>query len=346
MEKILAFQPKHNFVPESYILPPSTRPRLNISSPPSHLIPVIDVGQHMDRARIVKSVLEASQEFGFFQLINHGIPDELMKEVMEVAVEFFELPREEKSRFCEGGGEDEVSRMSCKLATSLDYEKEQVHFWRDVLRLLCHPIQTHLHSWPHNPPRYREVVGEYVRRVRELSMWVLETISEGLGLQFGYFGNDQLTQVQMMSVNNYPPCPNPSLTLGVPKHSDASLLTVLLQGKVDGLQVLLKDGQWLGVQPIPNALVVNIGNVLQVISNGRLRSAIHRVVTNKELARTTVVYFTNPTNDCWIEPAKALIDDETHPQIYRGSIYKDIRDATVAGAHTGQDPLDFFKIRY
>ncbi|CAN1143624.1 Hyoscyamine 6-dioxygenase [Linum perenne] len=244
-----------------------------------------------------------------------------MKEVMEVSAEFFELPTEEKSKFC-GGDEVDVSRMSCKLSTSLDYENEEVHFWRDVLRLLCHPIETHA----------QEVVGEYARKVRELSLWVLEMLSEGLGLELGYFG-EGLAQVQMMSVNNYPPCPNPRLTLGVPKHS----------GKVNGLQVLLKDGKWVGVQPLPNALVVNIGNVLQVISNGRLKSAVHRVVTNRELARTTVVCFTNPTIDCLIEPAKALID-ETHPQLYRASIYKDIRDATVADAHTGKEPLDFFKI--
>ncbi|CAN1804523.1 Flavanone 3-dioxygenase 2 [Linum perenne] len=181
---------------------------------------------------------------------------------MEVAAEFFELPTEEKSKFC-GGDEVDVSRMSCKLSTSLDYENEEVHFWRDVLRLLCHPVGTHIDVVLFD----REVVGEYARKVRELSLWVLEMLSEGLGLELGYFG-DGLAQVQMMSINNYPPCPNPRLTLGVPKHSDASLLTVLLQGKVNGLQVLLKDGKWVGVQPLPNALVVNIGNVLQVtISN-------------------------------------------------------------------------------
>ncbi|CAN1804524.1 Protein DMR6-LIKE OXYGENASE 1 [Linum perenne] len=168
-----------------------------------------------------------------------------MKEVMEVAAEFFELPTEEKSKFC-GGDEVDVSRMSCKLSTSLEF----AHTYEIDVVLFD-----------------REVVGEYARKVRELSLWVLEMLSEGLGLELGYFG-DGLAQVQMMSINNYPPCPNPRLTLGVPKHSDASLLTVLLQGKVNGLQVLLKDGKWVGVQPLPNALVVNIGNVLQVtISN-------------------------------------------------------------------------------
>ncbi|CAN1143621.1 Flavanone 3-dioxygenase 2 [Linum perenne] len=164
-----------------------------------------------------------------------------MKEVMEVSAEFFELPTEEKSKFC-GGDEVDVSRMSCKLSTT---------------RVCSHMRSIDVVLFD------REVVGEYARKVRELSLWVLEMLSEGLGLELGYFG-EGLAQVQMMSVNNYPPCPNPRLTLGVPKHSDASLLTVLLQGKVNGLQVLLKDGKWVGVQPLPNALVVNIGNVLQV----------------------------------------------------------------------------------
>ena len=65
-----------------------------------------------------------------------------------------------------------------------------------------------------------------------------------------------------MSIGHYPPCPDPSLTLGLPKHSDINLITLLLQ-EMEGLQVL-KDGQWLAIKPLPNAFVVNIGHTLQV----------------------------------------------------------------------------------
>ena len=107
-------------------------------------------------------------------------------------------------------------------------------------------------------------MGGYSVEVRKLSLYLLDLICEGLGLEPGYFRNetDQLTEVQFLAVNYYPPCPDPSLTLGLPKHGDFNLITILLQ-EMDGLQVL-KDGQWLAVEPLPNAFVVNIGHALQV----------------------------------------------------------------------------------
>lgn len=108
----------------------------------------------------------------------------------------------------------------------------------------------------------RDVVGKYSVEVRNLSIRVLELICEGLGLEPGFF-EDELTDAQLLSVNHYPPCPEPSLSLGLPKHSDPNLITFLLQGLVYGLQVF-KDGQWIGVEPLPNAYVVNIGYQLQV----------------------------------------------------------------------------------
>jgi hypothetical protein len=103
------------------------------------------------------------------------------------------------------------------------------------------------------------VVGSYSGEVRKLSLWRLDIICEGLGLESGYFG-EELSQVQLMATNHYPPCPDPSLTLGLPK---LNLITLLLQGEVHGLQVF-KDGQWLAVEPLPNAFVVNIGHMLRV----------------------------------------------------------------------------------
>lgn len=108
----------------------------------------------------------------------------------------------------------------------------------------------------------REVVGDYVMKVREVGSRILELICEGLGLEPGYFAGE-LSQLQIMSVHHYPPCPDPSLTLGTRKHCDTGLITILLQGDIPGLQVL-KDGQWIGVEAIPDALVINVGYQLQV----------------------------------------------------------------------------------
>ena len=108
-----------------------------------------------------------------------------------------------------------------------------------------------------------EVIGSYSVEVRKLSLYLLDLISKGLGLEPGYFLDaTELTEVQTMSIGHYPPCPDPSLTLGLPKHSDINLITLVLQ-EMEGLQVL-KDGQWLAIKPLPNAFVVNIGHTLQV----------------------------------------------------------------------------------
>ena len=99
--------------------------------------------------------------------------------------------------------------------------------------------------------------------MRKLSLRILELISEGLGLERGYFKKD-LTASHWLTINHYPRCPDPDLTLGIRKHVDPNVIGVLLQGNVYGLQVL-KDGQWLGVEPLPHAFVVNIGYQLEVI---------------------------------------------------------------------------------
>ncbi|KAK9993481.1 hypothetical protein SO802_023184 [Lithocarpus litseifolius] len=121
--------------------------------------------------------------------------------------------------------------------TSIDYDSEKVHSWRDTLRHPCHPLEEHMQFWPEKPPHYREVVGNHAAEVRKLSLWVLDLICEGLGLESRYL-REELSQVQLMAINHYPPCPDPSQTLGLPKHSDVNLITSLLRGESHGLQVL------------------------------------------------------------------------------------------------------------
>lgn len=99
--------------------------------------------------------------------------------------------------------------------------------------------------------------------VRNLGLRILDLICEGLGLELGYFRGG-LSEGHLMLVNHYPPCPDPTLVLGLPKHGDPNLITLLNQGDVPGLQVW-KDEQWVMVEPIPYAFVVNINHMLQVL---------------------------------------------------------------------------------
>ncbi|XP_004292203.1 PREDICTED: hyoscyamine 6-dioxygenase-like isoform X3 [Fragaria vesca subsp. vesca] len=324
MEKLISSRSDLQDVPESFILPPETRPG-NAQVSVMEDIPVIDFQQlGTDRPQLIKQIIDAAQEFGFFQLINHGVPENLLHDILDVANEFFELPSIDKASFCPG-------------------EKGKVHNWREKLRHPCHPLEEHLQAWPQKPIKYREVVGNYSVEVRKLSLCLLDLICEGLELESEFF-KSELSQVQIMGISYYPPCPDPTLTLGLLKHCDGNLITVLLQEQVHGLQVF-KDEQWLAVEPVPNALVVNIGHTLQIISNGKLSSAEHRVVTNRKVSRMSVASFIHPSGNCHIEPAKALLVKNCSTPLYRDFIYKDFLSTYITDTLEGLPPLERYKLQ-
>lgn len=150
---------------------------------------------------------------------------------------------------------------NCGLKSQLDTGKHNLlhkSFYLNIRYVFRSSLRWHLCRWN------SEVVGAYSNEAKKLGSIILELIAEGLGLESGYFRN-QLSESSVLSINHYPPCPNPSLTLGLVKHCDPNLITILLQGDVCGLQVL-KDGEWIGVEPLPNAFVINIGYILQVIA--------------------------------------------------------------------------------
>ncbi|KAK4366068.1 hypothetical protein RND71_013948 [Anisodus tanguticus] len=313
-------------VPQCYTFSPEERPG-KAPIPICKKIPVIDLGKSLvsssEKMETIKQLLQAGQQFGFFQVINHGIPENVVTQTMSTFKEFFNMADEQKINvpaskgWIYTGSEDEV--------------KNGVHLWRDNIKHPCHPLEKCMQSWPEKPASYREVVGTYAAEIRKLSLTILELICLGLGIESGYF--DEISQVQLLSANNYPACPDPSLTLGILKHLDPSLITIIYQGNVSGLQVLV-DGQWICVGALPNAFVVNIGNQLEIISNGKLRSAEHRAVTNSREARTSIAIFINPAPNCIVEPAKVLLN-EYNPPLYKSILYRDFINASKAfGIHT------------
>ncbi|GFZ13545.1 hypothetical protein Acr_23g0019300 [Actinidia rufa] len=302
-------------VPESYILPPDRRPSV---VPPCKTIPVIDLqGLNQDPADLIQQIIKASQEYGFFQLTNHGVSEELMQDVLVVGKEFYDLPVKEKERFY-----SEDPNQNCRLKSSVNYDKEEVHFWRESFRHPCHPLEDYIHEWPQNPTRYREVFGSYSIEVRKLGLLLLDLICEGLGLEHGYFGGE-LSQGLLMSINHYPMCPDPSLVLGLPKHGDPYLLTLLNQGHVGWASSLERR---------------------TIISNGKLKSADHRVVPSSDVARTTVVTFINPFKDSLIEPAKSLVN-KSSPPLYKSFRFIDFLRAYITDVTgEGKDPLERFMV--
>ncbi|KAJ9565150.1 hypothetical protein OSB04_001116 [Centaurea solstitialis] len=298
-------------VPEDYLMPPEKRPGDSVSV--CNEIPVIDLHENLknNRSDIIKHILKACQEFGLFQVINHGVSEKMMEDVMVLYHEFFNMSIDDK--LCVYS-ETPLGAACSLYPSSLNYAKEDVHFWRDILRHLCHPLEEHTPSWPDKPSRYRQEVGRYAIEVRKMGFKILDLIAEGLGLKDGYF--NEVSQNHTMAINHYPPCPDPSLAMGIGAHRDANLITFIQQDQY-GLQ-MYNHGKWMGIEPIPNAFVINIGYQLEIISNGKLKSVEHRGVTSSTAARTSITTFVGPNLDhsVAVEPAKELVTS-TSPRKFK-----------------------------
>ncbi|KAL5717045.1 hypothetical protein ACHQM5_010126 [Ranunculus cassubicifolius] len=313
-------------VPSKYVLPSSERHEMpqkhsTADRKQSIKLPVIDFAQLQgpNRSQVLESLDKACQEYGFFQVINHGISDNVISNMIDVAKRFFELPFEERSRYMSS---DMFAPV--RYGTSLNQNKDDVFCWRDFLKLMCQPEA--LHHWPCSPMDFRKEVATYTKQTKNLFMRVMEAVLESLGVvgtteeeedvnQDNNVINEFQDGSQLVVFNCYPVCPEPDLTLGMPPHSDYGFLTLLLQDDVKGLQIQ-HQGNWVTVQPIPNSFVVNVGDHLEIFSNGKYKSVLHRVIVNPSKSRVSVASLHSLPFDSMIRPSSKLID-EMNPRKYK-----------------------------
>ncbi|XP_057420668.1 jasmonate-induced oxygenase 4-like [Lotus japonicus] len=274
-------------------------------------IPIIDVSllSSEDEQGKLRSALSSA---GCFQAIGHGMSSTYLDKIREVAKHFFALPVEEKQKYAravneaEGYGNDRV------------VSKKQVLDWSYRLSLRVFPKEKRrLSLWPENPSDFGESLVEFSTKVKSMMDHLLRTMARSLNLEEGSFLSQFGEQSSLVArFNFYPPCSRPDLVLGVKPHTDRSGITVLLQDReVEGLQVLVDD-KWVNVPTIPDALVVNLGDQMQIMSNGIFKSPMHRVLTNTERLRMSVAMFNEPEPENEIGPVEGLIN-ETRPRLYR-----------------------------
>ncbi|CAB4300770.1 unnamed protein product [Prunus armeniaca] len=298
-------------VPSNYVRPVHDRPSLVM--PPDHSIPLINLHgfDGSRRHEIIDQIGLACQNYGFFQKVKGSsvFSDDPLK--------------------------------TTRLSTSFNVKTEAVSSWRDYLRLHCYPLEDYMHEWPSNPPSFREDVAEYCRNVKGLAERLLEAISESLGLEKDYLNRALGKHGQHMAINYYPPCPQPELTYGLPGHADPNVVTLLLQDDVAGLQVFDK-GRWVAVKPMPHTFIVNIGDQMQVVSNDRYKSVLHRAVVNCDKERVSIPTFYCPSYDAVMEPAPQLVDDH-HPPLYRSFTYAEFYEKFWDRGLNTRSSLDLFK---
>ncbi|XP_022942589.1 probable 2-oxoglutarate-dependent dioxygenase At5g05600 [Cucurbita moschata] len=312
-------------LPSRYIKPPTDRPSASAVTTALN-IPIIDVhafnlDQPELRATVLAQVSDACRNWGFFQIVNHGIRPELLDGVRRAWYDFFHLPVESKQGYAnnprtyEGYG----SRLGVQKGAILD--------WSDYFFLHYLPPRLKDHNkWPAQPPSLGDLIEEYGEEVVKLGARLLKLLSLNLGLHQAYlqnaFGGEDVGAC--LRVNYYPKCPQPELTLGLSSHSDPGGLTLLLpDDRIVGLQVR-KDDNWITVRPARHAIIVNVGDQVQVLSNAIYKSVEHRVIVNSDKERVSLAFFYNPKSNIPIGPIKELVTPDK-PALYSPMTFDEYR---------------------
>ena len=166
---------------------------------------------------------------------------------------------------------------------------------------------------------------------------LLGFLSEGLGLDPNYIRILNKEPMLRLRINCYPPCPHPEMVNGAKPHSDRDMLTLLLNDNgVDGLQIW-KDNYWLTLPSVPGALIIMIGDLLQIVSNGKYTSVEHRAVTNEKKNRMSIVMFATPQEDVLLGPTPQLID-AAHPSLYKTVKAGEYRIVYITPNNGGKGP--------
>ncbi|KAG6544047.1 hypothetical protein Mapa_014570 [Marchantia paleacea] len=286
-------------------------------------LPLVDLSlMNSDRAGLVKRFGEAASTWGIFRVTNHGVPSDLMKEVEEDGLKFFHQSEEDKLKLL---SRDHVhASKGCYYTGNNIEEKRHSLHWAEsyvmwfgqwnaldptvIERVTC--------DWTTADERFRTAMLEYLTGVRAAAKQLFQLAAESLGLETDYFSSPGVvTGNIVIRWNYYPACPLPEDVLGAHSHTDPTLLTILQQDKVGGLQVE-RDGRWYNVKPVEDTFIVNISDQFHIWSNGIFKSVLHRVLVSKEVHRLSIASILSLIGDQSLSAASELID-ENHPRVYK-----------------------------
>lgn len=296
-------------------------------------IPSLDLadftsGDAEKKIDFVKKLGDAYQNIGFVAIKNHGLSKDLQNNLYGTIKEFFSLPDEVKTKYekPEIGfqrGYTGKGKEHAKGRNTGDL-KEFYHIGQDLGFIPdTDPIKAEYpeNVWPEELPQFREIGLETYRTLESAGKNMLRAISLHLELPEDFFeakvvyGNSILRQIHYFPIEN--PDEVPADAVRAAEHGDINLITLLMGASADGLQVLRRDGKWIPITALPDQLVVNVGDMLERLTNKKLKSTIHRVVNpprdKMHTSRYSIPFFMHPRSEMDLTCLESCIDED-HPK--------------------------------
>lgn len=292
-------------------------------------IPSVDLSDflsenHSRKEKFVQEIGKAYEEIGFVALKGHFLSDALTEKLYQEVKAFFDLPLEAKKKYeIEGlGGQrgyTSFGKESAKGKKEGDL-KEFWHFGQEVEN-----GDAMAEKYPDNiivseNENFHLVGMEVYRQLEKTAIYVLRALALYIGLDEFYFDNYVINGNSILRPIHYPPIVGePKNAVRAAEHGDINLITLLMGASASGLEVKTKNGEWIAVTALPEQLVINVGDMLQRLTNNKLRSTIHRVVNPPKKdwgkSRYSIPFFTHPKSDMNLNCLKECIDAE-HPKLY------------------------------
>ncbi len=292
-------------------------------------IPVVDLaefqsGDPVKKQEFVKKLGQAYEEVGFVAVKNHGIPDDLIADLYKYVQQFFSLPDDVKLKYekKELAGQRGYTSFGREHAKGFDAPdlKEFFQFGQTVED--NDPVKD---EYPDNitveeVPEFTPTLLKAYKNFERSGTDLLKAIALYLDLEENYFDQWVHNGNSILRAIHYPPITSePKSAIRAEQHEDINLITLLVGASADGLQILTKQNEWVGVTSLPEQIVVNVGDMLQRLTNNKLRSTTHRVVNPpRELwatSRFSIPFFLHPRSNMNLACLEGCID-ENHPKEY------------------------------
>lgn len=295
-------------------------------------IPRLDLQHYTDgtaeqRTQFVKDIGKAFNETGFVTIANHGLSPALIQELYTVVKAFFDLPQDVKDQYeypelAGQRGYTSKGREKAKDAKVPDLKE----FWQRGQTIVGEEYSKA--DFPDNPevselPKFNEITAEIYKKLENAGRELLKAIASYLELEEDYFEKYVINGNSILRAIHYFPIENPDAiapdAVRAGAHEDINLITLLIGASADGLEVLTKDNEWFAIKAKGEDIVVNVGDMLQRLTNNKLKSTTHRVVNPpRELMKTSrysVPFFLHPKSSMSLACLDSCISEE-YPKLY------------------------------